>query len=323
MENSQGPKTLRARSTIWAGRAFYRGPSWFHATALGILCFAAIVETNCGIAGTPSNVAPSIVSVTVTPATANLSLSATQQFQAIVTGSSNATVTWEVNNVPGGAANSGTISAAGLYTAPAALPSSPSVTVTAVSQADKHASASALVSLTDEIVVMVAPTAVSIPTASEQVFTVSISGTGGAAAGVTWSVNGIAGGNSTVGTIVTTSAATALYTAPTAPPSPATVTVMATSAADSSKFGNASVTVTCAATNSISPLLASVSLGQSQVFTASFCLAAGAVIGWDVNGIAGGNSPLGTIVPSGATTALYTAPSGSAGRKSGHNSCDC
>jgi hypothetical protein len=38
---------------------------------------AAIVEINCGIAGTPSNVAPSSVSVTVMPASASLSLGAT------------------------------------------------------------------------------------------------------------------------------------------------------------------------------------------------------------------------------------------------------
>jgi hypothetical protein len=308
MKIAHRKKILQKQSAARVAALVCCKKSWPSAIALVILCVAAIAEINCGIAGTPSNVAPSSVSVTVTPASASLSLGATQQFQAIVTGSSNATVTWEVNSVPGGEANFGTISVAGLYTAPATLPSSTSVTVTAISQADKHASASAIVSLTDEIVVMVAPTAVSIPTASEQVFTVNISGTGSGASGVTWSVNGIAGGNSTIGTIVATSSSTALYTAPTAPPSPATVTVTATSAADSSKFGNASVTITCAATNSISPLLASVSLGQPQAFTASFCLAAGAVISWDVNGIASGNSTLGTIVPSSATTALYTAP---------------
>jgi hypothetical protein len=276
--------------------------------AFGILCVATIAEINCGIAFRPPNGGSSSVSVTVAPSSASLLLGATQQFQAIVTGGSNTAVTWEVNKVPGGTATSGTISSAGLYTAPAILPSSLSVGVTAVSQADTHASGTAIVSLTDDIVVMVAPITANVPTGGEQVFMVNISGTGGAAAGVAWSANGIAGGNSTVGTIATTSATTALYTAPSAPPSPPTVTVTATSAADSSKSGNASVTIACAATNSISPLLTSVSLGQSQTFAASFCLATGATIVWDVNGIAGGNLTLGTIVPSGATTALYTAP---------------
>jgi hypothetical protein len=45
-----------------------------------------------------------------------------------------------------------------------------------------------------------------------------------------------------------------------------------------------------------------------QSFSASFCLASGATIAWDVNGIAGGNATVGTIAPSGATTATYTAP---------------
>ena len=180
--------------------------------------------------------------------------------------------------------------------------------MTAVSQADTRASGSAIVNLTDDIVVMVAPPTASIPTGGEQVFMVNISGTGAAAAGVAWSVNGIPGGNSTVGTVVGTSATTALYTAPSAPPSPPTVTITATSAADGSKSGNASATITCAATNSISPLSANVSLSQSRTFAASFCLAAGATIAWDVNGIAGGNLTLGTIVPSGAAAALYTAP---------------
>jgi len=284
-----------------------RRESWPRALALGILCVATIVGINCGIAGKPPSGTSSNVSVTVTPPSASVLLGATQQFQAIVTGDSNTSVTWEVNNVPGGTASSGTISAAGLYTAPAISPSPPSVAVTAVSQADTRASGSAIVNLTNDIVVTVAPPTASVPTGGEQVFAVSISGTG-ATAGVTWSVNGIAGGNSIVGTIASTSATTALYTAPSAPPSPPTVTVTATSAADSSKFGSASVTITCAATNSISPLSVNVSLGQSQSFAASFCLAAGATILWDVNGIADGNVTVGTIAPSGVAAALYTAP---------------
>ncbi len=308
MESAHGNKISQKRSAARVAAISCCERSWPRAVALGILCVATIVGINCGIAGKPPSGTSSNVSVTVTPPGATVLLGAAQQFQAIVTGNSNTTVTWEVNDVPGGTASLGIVSAAGLYTAPAILPSPPSVVVTAVSQADTRASGSAIVSLTDDIVVMVAPMTASVPTSGEQVFMVNISGTGGAAAGVTWSVNGITGGNTTVGTIATTSATTALYTAPSAPPSPPTVTVTATSAADSSKSGSASATITCAATNSISPLSANVSLSQSQTFAASFCLAAGATIVWDVNGIAGGNLTLGAIVPSGAATALYTAP---------------
>jgi hypothetical protein len=248
------------------------------------------------------------VGVSVSPSGANLFLGSTQQFQAIVTGSSNESVTWEVNGVIGGTASAGTISAGGLYTAPAILPAPPSATVTAVSQADTQASGSAIVSLEDNVAVTVAPSTVNVPTNGEQVFTASETAMGNPAAGFTWSVNGIAGGNSTIGTIVSTGTTTAAYTAPSAPPSPPAVTVTATSAADSSKFGSATATITCAATNSISPLSTNVGLGQQQTFTGSFCLPAGAGSVWNVNGIAGGNSTLGTIVPSGSSTALYTAP---------------
>jgi hypothetical protein len=154
------------------------------------------------------------------------------------------------------------------------------------------------------IVVNISPSTVSVPAGGAQVFTASVSGP----SGVTWSVNEIPNGNSTVGTIVATSSTTALYTAPASVPSPAVVSVTAASTADASESASASVTITCASANSISPPSATVDLGQTQAFTGSFCLAAGASIAWDVNGIAGGNATLGTIVTTAPNAALYTAP---------------
>ena len=159
-----------------------------------------------------------------------------------------------------------------------------------------------------KIVVTVSPSSVSVPTGGAQVFTATVTGTNGASDNVTWSVNNISGGNTTVGTIAATNGTTALYTAPGSVPSPANITVTATSVADPSASGGASVTITCTATNAISPSSASVALGQTQTFIASFCLAAGASVAWDVNGVAGGNSSLGTIVTSGPESAIYTAP---------------
>jgi hypothetical protein len=310
MEKFCEHEMFQARAATQRREKVCCGRSCLQLIMLGILCFAALLAMSCGIAGSPPQppVPPASVSVTVTPSSANVLLGAMQQFQAIVTGTSNTSVTWEVNGVTGGTASAGMISAAGLYTAPANLPSPPSATVTAVSQADTQASGSANVTLTDDIAVTVSPNPVNIPTGGAQVFTASESTTGSPAAGFAWNVNGIAGGNSTVGTIATTSPTTALYTAPPVPPSPATVTVTAASVADSSKSGSATATIVCAATNSISPLSTNVGLGLTQTFTASFCLPAGSSIAWDVNGVAGGNSTLGTIAPSGASTALYTAP---------------
>src|SRR5579863_8759709 len=52
--------------------------------------------------------------------------------------------------------------------------------------------------------ITVSPSTASVPSGGAQVFTASVSGTTNI--GVTWSVNGIAGGNSTIGTIASTGA---------------------------------------------------------------------------------------------------------------------
>jgi uncharacterized protein (DUF1800 family) len=70
-----------------------------------------------------------------------------------------------------------------------------------------------------------------------QAFTAAV--TGNANTSVTWSVNAAAGGNSATGTID----ATGLYTAPANLPTPNTITVTATSAADTAKSGNGAVTL--------------------------------------------------------------------------------
>jgi hypothetical protein len=276
---------------------------------LTIFCTAAIEMPGCtGTTSTGPSTGPSVVTVTLQPTRISLSLGQSQQFQATVTGTSNKSVTWSAGGVAGGTASAGTISPSGLYTAPNAMPSPPTVTITALSNADISAAAWAVVSLTDGIVVAISPTSVTVSTGAGQSFTASVTGTGAPSTAVTWSVNGIAGGNSTLGTIASNGAAGALYVAPAVSPLPPTVSITATSVADPTKSATASVTITCSATNTISPSAVTVSLAQTQAFTASFCLAAGASIAWDVNGIAGGNSTVGSITPSSANTVVYAAP---------------
>jgi len=65
----------------------------------------------------------------VTPESAAVILGNTQTFTATVTDASNTNVLWSVNGVPGGTAATGTITAAGVYTAPADLPATTSVQV--------------------------------------------------------------------------------------------------------------------------------------------------------------------------------------------------
>ena len=180
------------------------------------------------------------VSVSVSPASTSVQTGSQQQFTAKVNGSSNTTVTWQVNGVTGGNSTVGTVSSSGLYSAPAAVPSPAAVTVKAISQADTTKTASATVTVTApaQVGISVSPTSASVQTSLAQQFAASVSGSSNTAA--TWKVNGVAGGNSAVGTITSTG----LYTAPSAIPSPATVTVTAVSQADTTKSASASVTVT-------------------------------------------------------------------------------
>ena len=64
----------------------------------------------------------------------------------------------------------GTIGTGGLYTAPSSVPSSPSVTITAISEADSTKTANANVQITPPTLV-ISPTGVSLTAGSQQVFT--------------------------------------------------------------------------------------------------------------------------------------------------------
>jgi hypothetical protein len=150
------------------------------------------------------------------------------------------------------------------------------------------------------------PASASVPVNGQQQFTASV--TGNADQSVTWDVNGSIGGNSTVGFIDSISG---LYTAPSVVPSPATLTVHATSQAVPSAIGSASVTIRnptppppAPVTVTISPSKASVRAGESQAFAATVQNSSVTTVTWMVNGITGGNSTVGKINSSG----LYTAP---------------
>src|SRR6266481_5312674 len=85
------------------------------------------------------------------------------------------------------------------------------------------------------VIVTISPTSATVAAGGTQQFTATVQNTSNTA--VTWQVNGVMGGNATVGTI----SSSGLYTAPA---SPATVTVTAVSQADTTKSALAQVTST-------------------------------------------------------------------------------
>lgn len=152
----------------------------------------------------------------------------------------------------------------------------------------------------DRVVVTVAvnPNTASLAVMGTFQFIAQVAGTTNT--GVTWFVNDVMGGNATVGTI----SVNGFYTAPNMVPSPATVTIKATSVADTNVSGTAMVTINSGINVTVAPATATLGTGENIQFTATVTGTSNLAVNWSVNNVAGGNSTVGTI----STTGLYTAP---------------
>jgi serine protease len=148
------------------------------------------------------------------------------------------------------------------------------------------------------VAVTVTPATATVQTGAMQTLTAAVTNTSNMA--VTWSVNGVAGGNSTVGMV----SSAGVYTAPSTVPSPATVTIKATSAADTTKSASATITVAAPITVAVTPATMNVTVGMTQTFTATVTGGSNTAVNWSVNGTAGGSAAVGMISASG----VYTAP---------------
>jgi trimeric autotransporter adhesin len=238
------------------------------------------------------------LTLSVFPSSTILAPGASQQFLATDNNGNDVLVTWQVNGVTGGNATIGTISTLGLYQAPATAPSS-TITVTAIADANGTTAASAQVTLAatgaGAISITTNPAGVTVVyTGNTQAFTATVTGESNTA--VTWEVNGAAGGNSTVGTIDTSGN----YTAPSAVPSPALVTITAVSQADSTVSGSYPLTIVVVPSAS-APAAQTVSTGG----TANYSLALAANTGSPNDPIT--LSCLGSSLPSGASCSFNPA----------------
>lgn len=160
---------------------------------------------------------------------------------------------------------------------------------------------------TTAVTVTLSPTTATLTTGATQQFTATVASTTNTA--VTWAVNGIAGGNQTVGYI----SSTGLYTAPNTVPTPATVTVAAVSQADTTISGTAPVNITAPATPTqsmvVTPSSATVPAGGQQTFSATVGGNAIAVT-WALNCQPAVAGACGSISSSGVYTAPASPPPG-------------
>jgi hypothetical protein len=150
------------------------------APILGLLLALATLAGCTGTtssSGSKSNAPPSGsgVTVKVSPSSANVRAGTTQGFSAAVLGTANASVAWQVNGVTGGSSATGTINASGVYTAPAVVPATNTVTVRAISAASSSAAASGTVTLWNPLPVLSSVAPAEVPAGA---FAISISGSG-------------------------------------------------------------------------------------------------------------------------------------------------
>jgi hypothetical protein len=193
----------------------------FASLVMTLFTLSALLLTSCG-GNSPALPVQKSVEMRIDPSSTTLDQGATRSFTATVTGSTNTAVSWKVAENGGG-----TITQAGLYTAPLAAGT---FHVIATSQDDSRVRALAAVTVS-AISVAIAPAAITLPPGGIQTFGATV--TGPFNKQVTWTVQeGMGGG------LITTAG---LYTAP---PTTGLYHVVASSVVSTSASAIASVTVT-------------------------------------------------------------------------------
>jgi hypothetical protein len=238
-------------------------------------------------------------------------------------------IAWDVNGVANGNSALGTIAVTGastaLYTAPATLPGTNAVTIHATFNPPSGSAqvVSASVTITTNFGISISPTSVTVATGQRATFAANVSNTSDTS--VSWFVNGIANGNSSVGQVCQAgtnpcvapsvpSAGAVDYLAPAAVPANPAVSLIAVSHADASRSASAAITVVAASGSisvMVSPPYAFIPAGSSstQQFFARVGGTANQSVTWTVASGVSGSGCAGTACGSVSASGLYTAPS--------------
>ena len=320
---SPGCGTITPAGTASGAATTYTAPSAVPSPAQVTISAISAADTTKSATATVTVMPP--IAVSVSPPTANVTVNATQQFTATVTNDpGNKGVNWTLTQ--GGtpcSPNCGSIApattssgSAATYTAPGTLPANPNVSVVATSAADATKSATATATVTPPIAVSVSPTTANVDVTKTQQFTATVTNDP-SNKGVNWTLTQsgtpCSPGCGTMSPASTASGVAVTYTAPSAVPSPAQVTVTAISAADTTKSAVATATVTVPIAVSVSPPTANVSANATQQFTATVTNdPSNRGVSWTLTqGGAACSSSCGTITPATTTSgnpASYTAP---------------
>ena len=204
------------------------------------------------------------------------------------------------------------------YTAPPAAPAPATVIVTVTPQADPTKAAQATLTIQQGVVVSVSPSTSTLAINHRVTLTAQVAGSTNTT--VNWNVNGVAGGNATLGQIcvvasnpcqpvATASAGQVDFVAPGAVPSPNPVSATAVSAADSTRSGSAAITVISHVVVSVLPASVTLPPQAVQGFSASVLGTSNQSVTWQVSGTGcAAAGACGTIDANGVYTAPASAP---------------
>jgi hypothetical protein len=207
------------------------------------------------VSGTTPPPPGTAVSINISPTTSSIATNKTQDFTAAVANDSqNKGVTWSLSGTGCTGSACGTLSATSsasggivTYTAPASAPAGVTLSATAVADSTKSAAATITVTAPAAIAVTVAPTTAALQAgAGTQSFIATLQNDS-QNKGVTWSLSGAGCTGAVCGSLSATSSASGagiVYSAPASVPSPGSVTLRATSVADTSKSADVGITIT-------------------------------------------------------------------------------
>lgn len=205
-----------------------------------------ITSTGNGTTSAPPTIGPwlPMATISVTPSSVNLPVKATQQFTATVLNSNSSAVDWTIVNCS--AANCGTLTSAGFYTAPASIPAAAWVTIRAALHSDPSVSAFAYAGLQPVSVALEPSAMVRMATSDLRPFSATIHDDPDNS-GVSWSVIGSGCSGDGCGTISDAASTSVVYHAPAVVPDPPLVILKATSITDTARSATAGLIISTTA----------------------------------------------------------------------------
>ncbi len=267
-----------------------------------VISVALVLSGGAALTSASSTRSESQPSIAAQPVSADVTVGQTATFFVAVTGTAPFNYQWQENGTAVSGATSST------YTTPPTTVSDNralfAVVVSNSAGSTTSNNGTLNVSGPTAVAIAMSPNAATVSAGATQQFAVTV--TGSSNTSVTWTLSGAGCSGAACGAI----SVGGLYTAPASVPSPATLSITATSVADPTKSASASVTLVAATAVllSIGPTSASVPAASTSSFTATVTGTSNTAVAWSLTGAGCSGTSCGSLATT-SLTAVYTAPS--------------